>query len=272
MNTFYQLFGAKTIGEAKEVIANDSKVNVAKNLKSFCECNFGKTIYETLVRDYTIKQWGRDCSILPQSLIERVPLRFEFDNNYFADKFQGIPMEGYTTIIERMIDGVPRMLNTSYQFLRTAFPEITAKKVIYCGAIDEFYNYCFGTLEYRTLDWDEEVRQNEQSQGCAVVNFTDNSTPYTRAIEHKWFLGEQTDYSLVSYEKPSEWHKGKVRYYPIPTKENLNLYQQYKVFAATHNPEMVFYGRIGSYQYNNMDKTIMLAQQLANEICGDKKL
>ena len=270
MNTLYQLFGAKTVGEAKEAIARDSKVNAAKNLKSFCERNFGTIIYETLVRDYTKKQWGLDCSILPQSLIERLPMRFEFNNNYFNDRFQGIPVDGYTVLIERIIDGIERMLNIDYKSFHIVFPEIAAKKVIYCGAIDEFYDYCFGALGYRTLDWDEEVRQNEQSQGCAVVNFTDNSIPYTRAIEHKWFLGENSDTTLVSYEKASNWRKGKVRYYPIPTKDNLTLYQQYKSFAATHNPEMIFCGRIGSYQYNNMDKTIMLARQLANELCKDK--
>ena len=270
MNTFYQLFGAKTVGEAKEAIVHDSKVNAAKNLKSFCERNFGTTIYETLVRNYTQKQWGLDCSILPQSLIERLPMRFEFNNNYFNDRFQGIPVDGYTVLIERMIEGIERMLNIDYKSFRVVFPEIAAKKVIYCGAIDEFYDYCFGALGYRTLDWDEEVRQNGQSQGCAVVNFTDSSTPYTRAIEHKWFLGENPDVTLVSYEKASNWRKGKVRYYPIPTKDNLTLYQQYKAFATTYNPEIVFCGRIGSYQYNNMDKTIMLARQLANELCEDK--
>ena len=205
---------------------------------------------------------------MPQSLIERLPIRFEFNNNYFNDKFQGIPVDGYTAIIERMIDGIERMLNIDYRSFKVIFPEIMAKKIIYCGAIDEFYDYKFGALGYRTIDWKEEIKQNDQSQGCAVVNFTDNSTPYTRAIEHKWFLSENPDVTLVSYEKASKWHKGKVRYYPIPTEDNLALYKQYKSFAAANNPEIIFCGRIGSYQYNNMDKTIILARQLDDKLCS----
>lgn len=262
MNTFYQLYGVVTPDEAAAAIRRDSTDIFGSSFEDYCYRTFGRKLYLTLIKDYTEKQWGRKCSQLPQSLIERVPLRFEYNNNYYNDQYQGVSIHGYTKMIQKMLKGVPVMLNTSFKDLRTIYPDIWADKIIYTGAIDEFYDYCFGKLEYRSLIWDEKI----MSQGCSVVNYTDDSTPYTRSIEHRLFCGDTSLPAYCSFERPVEWKKGLERYYPIPTPSNLALYQKYKDYTAEYNSNIIFCGRIGGYKYINMDAAIIQAIKLAKEI------
>lgn len=262
MNTFYQLYGAVIPEEAAAAIERDTAAIFGSSLEDYCYRTFGRELYLTLIRDYTEKQWGRKCSQLPQSLIERVPLRFEYNNNYYNDQYQGVPVHGYTEVIRKMLDNIPIMLNTSFKDLRTIHPEIWADKIIYTGAIDEFYGYCFGKLEYRSLIWNEKI----MNQGCAVVNYTDDSTPYTRSVEHRLFCGDTSLPAYCSFERPVEWKEGLERYYPIPTSANLTLYQKYKDYAVEQDPYIIFCGRIGGYKYINMDAAINQAMKLAKEI------
>lgn len=262
MNTFYQLYGAETPEAAKALIEKDKIKYFGAGLDDFCYRNFGRKLYLTLIKDYTEKQWGRKCADLPTSLVERIPLRFEFNNNYFNDVYQGVPVNGYTALIEKMIEGIPILYNTSYKDMREMFPDISAEKVIYTGAIDEYYDYCLGALEYRSLKWDEKYSE----QGCAVINYTDTSTPYTRSIEHKWFMGGDPSLpALCSYELPLEWEEGMERYYPIPTDNNLTLYYRYLDLAKEKDPNVIFCGRIGGYKYINMDTAIEQAMNLAKK-------
>lgn len=259
MNTFYQLYGAQTPKQAEECIKADCVNLSGKSVEDFGYRVLGSKLYLTLVKSYTEKQWGRKCSELPQSFIERLPLRFEFNNNYFTDHFQGVPVAGYTPLIKNMLKGSQVMLNTSFQDLRTIFPDIWADKIIYTGSIDEFYGYQLGKLEYRSLIW----KEDSNDQGCAVVNYTDDTTPYTRSIEHRLFVGDHKSEPHITFEKAVEWQEGLERYYPIPTDKNLVLYNQYLELARKENPNIVFCGRIGGYKYINMDTAIEQARDLA---------
>lgn len=259
MNTFHQLYGAQTPKQAEECIKADRVNLLGKSVEDFGYRVLGSKLYLTLVKSYTEKQWGRKCSKLPQSFIERLPLRFEFNNNYFTDLFQGVPVAGYTPLIKNMLKGSQVMLNTSFQDLRTVFPDIWADKIIYTGSIDEFYDYQLGILEYRSLTWEED----SSDQGCAVVNYTDDTIPYTRSIEHRLFVGDYKSKPYITFEKAVEWQEGLERYYPIPTDRNLALYKQYLELAQKENPNIVFCGRIGGYKYINMDTAVEQARELA---------
>ena len=227
MNTFYQMWGVTTPEEAKEMIEKqrrESGILSPKNLEEQAISLIGKDIYYTLIKDYTEKQWGRKATELPAFIIKRLPVRFTFDNNYFNDKYQGIPEGGYTRMIEKMLDGVEVRLNTDYFGNREYFDSI-ADRVIYTGEIDRFFDYRFGYLEYRTVSFETELLEGVPNfQGNAVVNYTDADTPYTRIIEHKHFeFGQQPD-TVISRENSKEWRPGDEPYYPVNDKRNSELY------------------------------------------------
>ena len=225
-------------------------------------------MYEKLIKGYTEKQWGRDCKDLPASIIKRLPCRFRFDNNYFNDRWQGIPMGGYTSMVQRMFGDVEIRLNTEYRDLIAAQPDI-AKRVIYCGPIDEYYDYKLGRLEYRSLRFESELLDEENHQGNAVVNYTEREVPWTRIIEHKHFeYGEQPK-TVITREYPSDWQPGDEPYYPINDERNTKLYEQYEALAAEEG-KVVFAGRLGGYKYYDMDKAIDAAFDLVEQELGVK--
>lgn len=268
MNTFYQMWGVHTPKEAKDRIENEIKeleIKSPKNLEEKAISLVGKDIYNKLIKGYTEKQWGCRCSELPSFIIERIPLRFTFNNNYFNDKYQGIPVNGYTSIIEKMLDGIEILLNTDYKSFITQNEGI-AEYVIYTGAIDEFFDYCLGELEYRSLNFRTEEIDMEDFQGNAVVNYTDRDVAYTRIIEHKHFeFGEQSN-TIISYEYPVKWNKGIEPYYPINDEKNSLLYDDYLKLSKEKAPNIFFGGRLGMYRYFDMDKTIEAALILAEKL------
>lgn len=265
MNTFEQMWGVKTAEEAKSKIASqiaDLHLEEPKNLEEQALKMVGRDIYEKLVKGYTEKQWGRDCKELPSFIIKRLPLRFTYDNNYFNAKYQGIPIDGYTAMVEKMLYGIEVRLNTDY----FGFIGSTADafdKVLFTGKIDEFFGYEDGKLEYRTVNLVEKKLDQEDFQGNAVVNYTDRETPYTRIIEHKHFAGAKSDCTVISYEYPTEWTDGAEAYYPINDEKNNALYEKYR--AKLENKNVIIGGRLGEYKYYDMDKVIERALTLAQK-------
>lgn len=261
MNTFNRLYGVITPEQAKNQIIKETRdcytVN-PKNLEEQAINLVGKKMYEKLIKGYTEKQWGRKCTELPPEIIKRLPLRFTYDNNYFNDRFQGIPVEGYTKIIERMFEGADILLETDFLKDKEKWESI-ADKVYYSGCIDEYYDYCYGPLEYRSVRFETEVFNKENYQGNAVVNYTSDEEPYTRIIEHKWFNNRGSDKTIISKEYSSEWKKGDVPYYPVNNEKNNTLYEKYK---AIQNDKVTFVGRLGNYKYYDMDDTIEAALSL----------
>ena len=258
MNTFSRLFGVVTPAEAEAAILNEKMkepICAPSNLEEQAIAMVGRTIYEKLIKGYTQKQWGRKCTELPPEIIKRLPLRFTYDNNYFNDKYQGIPVEGYTKIIERMFEGADILLNTDFLKDKEKW-ESMADHVFYSGCIDEYYDYCYGPLEYRSVRFETEVLDKENYQGNAVVNYTSDEEPYTRIIEHKWFNNMGSDKTIISKEYSSEWKKGDVPYYPVNNEKNNALYEKYK---AIPNEKTRFVGRLGNYKYYDMDDTIEAA-------------
>lgn len=260
MNTFSKLWGIRTPAEAKAKIAEQvEQLDFAqpRNLEEQALRLVGRDVYEKLVKGYTEKQWGRDCKDLPAFIIKRLPCRFTYDNNYFNDPYQGIPMGGYTAMIERMLIGTEVRLNTDFFSLIRTQPDI-AKKIVYTGCIDEYFNYCFGPLKYRSVRFETEEIDIENYQGNAVVNYTDRQVPYTRIIEHKHFeFGDQPT-TIISREYSAEWKPGMEPYYPVNDEENNALYARYQKLADTqHN--VIFGGRLGQYRYYDMDKVIRAA-------------
>jgi UDP-galactopyranose mutase len=261
MNTFSQLFGVVTPTEAEAAILNEKMKElmcVPSNLEEQAIAMVGRTIYEKLIKGYTQKQWGRKCTELPPEIIKRLPLRFTYDNNYFNDKYQGIPVEGYTKIIERMFEGADILLNTDFLKDKEKW-ESMADHVFYSGCIDEYYDYCYGPLEYRSVRFETEVLDKENYQGNAVVNYTSDEEPYTRIIEHKWFNNMGSDKTIISKEYSSEWKKGDVPYYPVNNEKNNALYEKYK---AIPNEKVTWCGRLGNFKYYDMDDTIEAAFKL----------
>ena len=259
MNTFNKLWGVITPSEAKEKIEKEkqtAKVDNPQNLEEQAINLVGNTIYEKLVKGYTEKQWGKKATELPAFIIKRLPVRFIYDNNYFNDKYQGIPIGGYTQIIEKMLEGIEVKLNCNYFENRDEFDKI-ADKIVFTGPIDEFYNYCFGELEYRSLRFESEVKDMDNYQGNAVVNYTDYETPYTRIIEHKHFEYEDrnSNKTIITKEYPEKWNKGKEAYYPLNDERNNQLYEKYKEYSKECN-NVIFGGRLGKYKYYDMDKVI----------------
>ena len=257
MNTFNKLWGVFTPEEAKKKISDELRnvhIDEPKNLEEQAIKLIGKTIYEKLIKGYTEKQWGMKATELPPFIIRRLPVRFTYDNNYFNDKYQGIPIGGYTQIIERMLNGIDVKLNYNYLAHRDKLDKIS-KKIIFTGPIDQYYNYCFGELEYRSIRFDTEILDMENYQGNAVVNFTEYKIPYTRIIEHKHFEYGTQPKTIISKEYSDKWDKTKEPYYPINNEKNNKKYEKYKKLADSDD-KVIFGGRLGQYKYYDMDKVI----------------
>lgn len=271
MNTFNKMWGVRTPAEAKAIIAEQiASMNIEdpQNLEEQALSLVGPDVYQKLVKGYTEKQWGRDCKELPAFIIKRLPLRFLYDNNYFTDPYQGIPKGGYTQIIEKMLAGIPIKLSVNYkEFLETnkalGNEQDTFEKVLYTGMIDEYFDYCLGELQYRSLRFEEEVLDDcDNWQGNAVVNYTEREIPYTRIIEHKHFEFGNQPGTVITREYPSEWKKGDEPYYPVNDERNNTLYERYRRMAEKEE-KVLFGGRLGQYKYYDMDKVIGAALEMA---------
>lgn len=264
MNTFHALWGVNTPNEAKDKIKNQCiPCESPKNLEEHIMSIAGKDIYEKLVRGYTEKQWGQDCRQLPPSIMRRIPLRFTFDNNYFNERYQGIPIGGYTRVIEKMLANCRVELSTDFFSDRRYFLRL-ADLVVFTGQIDEYYEYCFGPLGYRSLRFEHEVLQTDNYQGVAVVNYTDRETPYTRVIEHKHFEFGSQGCTVISREYPQDWEIGIEPYYPMEDKDNLFKYSLYKQKSMLED-NVRFGGRLGEYRYYDMQDTIKSALEKADK-------
>ena len=278
MNTFSKMWNVRTPAQAKAVIASQIEklhIQEPKNLEEQALSLVGTDVYEKLVKGYTEKQWGRDCRELPAFIIKRLPLRFTYDNNYFNDPFQGIPDGGYTQIVEKLLEGCEVRTGLSYRaFLkenekRPASDRDTWEKLLYTGMIDEYYGYRYGALEYRSLRFETEVLPEEDNyQGNAVVNYTSRDVPYTRVIEHKHFEPGVGKGTVITREYPAEWRQGDEPYYPINDEKNGALYDKYAALAAREK-DVFFGGRLGQYQYYDMDKVIRSALDMARAQAGD---
>ena len=267
MNTFSKMWGIRTPQEAKEMIARqveEAGITEPKNLEEQCLSLVGRDVFEKLVKGYTEKQWGRDCKDLPSFIIRRLPVRFTYDNNYFNDRYQGIPIGGYTAVVERMLEGIEVRTNTDFFKFREEHPDI-AEKIIFTGMIDEYFGYQLGALEYRSVRFETEVLDCENYQGNAVVNYTDKEVPYTRVIEHKHFEFGKQDKTVISREYSSEWQVGMEPYYPVNDAKNSELYAEYKKLAAAEE-NVTFGGRLGNYQYYDMDKVVGAALAAAEAV------
>ena len=257
MNTFYQMWGVKTPTEAAQKIEAQRKtagITEPKNLEEQAISLVGEDIYRILIKGYTEKQWGRDCRDLPASIIRRLPVRFTFDNNYFRDRFQGIPEEGYTSMVEKMLEGIEVRLNTDFLKQKDEF-EAVADKVIFTGPIDAYFDYVHGALNYRSVRFETEILPISNYQGVAVVNYNEREVPFTRIIEHKHFAFGTQEKTVISREYPSEWQLGVEPYYPVNDAQNTALYERYKALADLQD-KVRFAGRLGQYKYFDMDKVI----------------
>lgn len=268
MNTFYALWGLKTPQEVKEKIAQQSRLphnQEPQNLEEQAISLVGQDIYETLIKEYTEKQWGKPCSELPAFIIRRLPVRLTFDNNYFNDLYQGIPVGGYTQIVEKMLDhpNIQLQLNTDFMEQKEQWLA-DYEKVIYTGMIDEYYDYCYGELEYRSLAFQHETLETDNFQGNAVVNYIDKTTPYTRIIEHKHFEFGTQERTIVTKEYPKAWKKGDEPYYPVNNDQNQQTFQQYKQLAD-QDEQVIFGGRLGMYRYFDMHQVIDEALSLTSK-------
>ena len=277
MNTFYQMWGVTTPAEAiakieeqkAEAVARmkEQGVTEPRNLEEQAQLLIGKDIYEALIKGYTEKQWGRKCTELPAFIIKRLPVRLVFDNNYFNDKYQGIPIGGYNVLIERLLEGVETRLNCDFFANREELSAL-ADKIVFTGAIDEFYNYQFGKLEYRTVNFETEVLDMSNYQGNAVVNYTEKEVPYTRVIEHKHFemFGTEVEAcpkTVISKEYSSEWKEGSEPYYPVNDDKNNSLYLKYKELADKET-NVIFGGRLAEYKYYDMHHIVEKALNYFN--------
>ena len=264
MNTFYQMWGVKTPAEAAAKIDEQRKaagIVEPRNLEEQAISLVGEDIYRILIKGYTEKQWGRDCRDLPASIIRRLPVRFTFDNNYFRDRFQGIPEDGYTAMVEKMLDGVEVRLNTDF-LEQKAELEAIADKVIFTGPIDAYFDYVYGPLNYRSVRFETEILPIQNYQGVAVVNYNEREVPFTRIIEHKHFVFGTKEKTVISREYPSEWKLGVEPYYPVNDGPNTALYERYKALAENQK-RVHFAGRLGQYKYFDMDKVIAEAHEYA---------
>ena len=265
MNTFSRLWGISTPAEAKAIIESQrGAVTDPKNLEEQAISLVGKDIYEKLVKGYTEKQWGRSCSELPSFIIRRLPVRFTYNNNYFSDRYQGIPEGGYTVIFEKLLEGIEVRLNCDYLKDKEQLRAL-AEKVIYTGPIDEYFGYCFGPLQFRSLRFESEILDMENFQGSAVVNYTDRETPYTRIIEHKHFEFGTQPKTVITREYPADWSLGDEPYYTVNDEENNALYARYAERAAAEEG-VYFGGRLGEYKYYDMDKVIASALALCGRL------
>lgn len=277
MNTFSKMWGVKTPAEAREIIDRQIKeagITEPKNLEEQALSLVGRDIYEKLVKGYTEKQWGKQAAELPSFIIRRLPVRFVYDNNYFNDKYQGIPIGGYTRMIGKMLEGIPVRLETDF-FKERGELENQAKKIVFTGMIDAYFDYCYGELEYRSLRFETETLDIENYQGNAVVNYTEYEIPYTRIIEHKHFEygcqggygntdGDVNPRTVITREYPAAWEKGAEPYYPMNDEKNNALYEKYKQLAAKEE-NVIFGGRLGMYRYYDMHQVVAEALRCVRE-------
>ena len=267
MNTFSKMWGIVTPQEAKDIIQSqiaDLNITNPENLEEQALSLVGRDVYEKLIKGYTEKQWGRDCKELPAFIIKRLPLRFTYDNNYFNDRYQGIPIGGYTRIIEKMLEGTEVLLNTDYKEFAAKNGNVS-NRVLYTGMIDEYFDYQLGVLEYRSVRFEQERYEMDNYQGNAVVNYTDREVPYTRINEHKHIEFGKQPVTIISKEYSSEWHKGDEPYYPVNNEKNDSLYERYCQLAESEK-NVIFGGRLGSYKYYDMDKVIEAALKKVEEL------
>ncbi len=265
MNTFSKMWGISTPGQAKAIIDGQrgGVTGEPSNLEEQAISLVGRDIYEKLVKGYTEKQWGRDCRELPAFIIKRLPVRYTYDNNYFNDRYQGIPIGGYNVIIDKLFAGCDAELGTDYLENRGKY-DAMGSTVVYTGTIDSYYDYRFGRLEYRSLRFETEVLDTDNYQGVAVVNYTDRETPYTRIIEHKHFEFGTQPKTVITREYPAAWREGMEPYYPVNDARNQELYEKYAALAAREK-NVIFGGRLAEYQYYDMDKVIGSAMKRAEE-------
>ena len=264
MNTFYALWQVKTPAEAKAKIEAERQayaVNKPSNLEEQAVSLVGRELFETLIKGYTEKQWGRACNELPAAIIKRIPLRFTFDNNYFNDRWQGIPEDGYTAWVEALLQDADVRLGVDY-LADKSYWDSMAERVIYTGPVDAYFGFSLGELEYRSLRFETNRFEEEDRQGVAVVNHCDASVPYTRTIEHKHFLKEASDVTYVTREYPASWSRGLEPYYPINDTRNTELYARYEALTR-QECNVVFGGRLGTYRYLDMDRVIASALETA---------
>lgn len=272
MYTFNKIWGVVTPQQAREKIDSQrtqSGITSPRNLEEQAISLVGRDIYELLIKGYTEKQWGRPCSELPAFIIKRLPVRFTYDNNYFNALYQGIPTDGYTAMIAKMLQGVDVKLGCDFLEHRAELSAL-AENIIFTGQIDAYFDYALGTLEYRSLRFETEILHDTTNfQGNAVINYTDRDTPFTRIIEHKHFYpGLETDSTVITREYPSEWRAGDEPYYPVNNQKNNDLYEAYMHLAMEKCPDVIFAGRLGEYKYYDMDKAAARALELSDEILG----
>ncbi len=271
MNTFHELWGVSSEEEAKRIIDEQSakyRTHEPRNLEEKALSLVGEDIYYKLIKGYSEKQWGRKASELPAFIISRIPLRFEYNNNYFNDVYQGIPIGGYTNMVKNMIKGADLLLGTTFKEFISDHMGV-ADKIIYTGPIDEYFSYCLGKLEYRTLRFEHELLNQKDYQGNAVVNYTEYEIPYTRIIEHKYFDYHDQEKTYITREYPKEYESGDEPYYPINNERNELLVNKYKELAKMEN-NIYFKGRLGEYKYYDMDDVILSALEFADTLFGDK--
>lgn len=264
MNTFSKLWGIITPQQAMQKIEEqkkEAKISDPKNLEEQAISLVGTDIYEKLIKGYTEKQWGRKATELPAFIIQRLPVRFTYDNSYFNDRYQGIPEGGYNVIIESMLQGIDIMLHTDYFENKESLDQIS-EKIVFTGMIDEFYDYKFGKLEYRSLNFENEMHETNNYQGNAVVNYTDAQIPYTRIIEHKHFQFGSQPKTIITKEYPVEWKPGDEPYYPVNNERNNDLFERYKDLADEEE-KVIFGGRLADYKYYDMHQVIYQALKLA---------
>jgi len=275
MYTFNKMWGVVTPEEAAAKIEEQRKeiAGDPKNLEEQAISLVGRDIYEKLIKGYTEKQWGRDCRELPSFIIKRLPVRFTFDNNYFNARYQGIPIGGYTRMVERMLEGIEVRLGEDY-LEKKAHYDAMAKRIVYTGPIDAYFGFCLGTLQYRSVRFENELLDRPNFQGNAAVNYTDRETPWTRIIEHKWFTfgkdeaGNDLPKTVISREYSSEWHPGDEPYYPVNDEKNSALYAAYRALAEKE-PKVLFGGRLGQYKYYDMDAVIAAALKRNRQEMGE---
>lgn len=266
MNTFSKLWNISTPAQAKAIIEEQKKgiTGEPSNLEEQAISLVGRDIYEKLIKGYTEKQWGRDCTQLPSFIIRRLPVRYTYDNNYFNDLYQGIPIGGYNVLIDRLFEGCEIRLNTDYLKDRDVFDKM-AEKVIYTGPIDEFFDYEFGKLEYRSVRFETETLDTDNYQGNAVINYTEREIPYTRIIEHKHFEFGTGSKTVISKEYSEDWKPGMEPYYPVNDEKNQSLYEQYRERSKKED-KVIFGGRLGEYKYYDMDKVIESAMNMLEQL------
>lgn len=273
MNTFHQMWGVVQPEEAKKKIQQQIDEGIRKktpsNLEEQAIALVGKDVYETLIKGYTEKQWGRSCSELPSFIIKRLPVRYTYDNNYFNDRYQGIPEGGYNILLNKLLDGIECRTCCTYNDNRSYY-ESLANRTIYTGPIDECFDFCLGRLEYRSLLFEHETLQTDNYQGCAIVNYTNLEVPFTRIVEHKWFdinneNAINSSHTIITREYPKEYTLGTEPYYPINSEQNMKLYNEYLSMAKKMRPDVIFSGRLGLFKYLNMDEIVKIALDTAKE-------